>query len=597
MDTVGASGTGCVITGSLTSVNVSIPVSGASAPRTDLTALASGNHTFYVHGTDGVTWGAVASAVLNLDTLGPATSALSLVPNPTNGLANVSLLGTANDSATGNHNIAAAEYFIDSIGSTGSGTALTVNNTAVPTACLSATILAATVNALAEGNHTISVHSQDALGNWGMFVNITLKVDKTAPVTSGITALPGANNGTTPLNTSTPAVRVSATLTDAASNIATAEGFIDTIGTTGTGFVFVATDGTFNSPSEIGYADIPLPVINSLSNGNRKIYVHAKDAAGNWETTTVYLTYLIDRTAPTFTSITLSPTSVIQSVPTTLTMNGASDPLVSGLASGVSGGEYWFDTTNPAPGAGTQFSGLSTSIPTGSLAPGTYTVRARVHDAAGNWSTNYASATLTVIPDAIFSNGFETGTNPWGWTSASTTSGTRLNVSAAAAMAGTRGLQAQGNNTNYVQFNFGTTANPATGTFDARFYFNPNGNTGTNQDIFVARTSGGTTVFRVRYRWNGGSPQVQIQVGTGTGNAAWTGITNSTSNRIEVVWQSGSTLQLYVGGSLVANQSLTATATSVGQFRLGSVLAGGSNTPLEYFDAFSAKRLTTPYGP
>jgi len=163
-------------------------------------------------------------------------------------------------------------------------------------------------------------------------------------------------------------------------------------------------------------------------------------------------------------------------------------------------------------------------------------------------------------------------------------------------MVGNLGLQAQGNNTNYVQYNFGTTANPATGTFDARFYFNPNGNTGTNQDIFVARTTGGNTVFRVRYRWNSGSPQVQIQVGTGTGNAAWTGITNGASNRIEVVWQSGSTLQLFVGGSLVANQSLTANTNSVGQFRLGSVTSGG-NATLEYFDAFLAKRSTTPYGP
>ena len=165
-----------------------------------------------------------------------------------------------------------------------------------------------------------------------------------------------------------------------------------------------------------------------------------------------------------------------------------------------------------------------------------------------------------------------------------------------AALVGTRGLQAQGNNTNYVQYNFGAAANPASPTYDARFSFNPNGNTGTNQDIFVARTTGGTTVFRVRYRLNGGSPQVQIQVGTGTANATWTSITNGASNRIEVIWQSSSTLQLFVGGSLVASQSLVANANSVGQFRLGSVTSGGNST-LEYFDAISAKRSTTPYGP
>jgi hypothetical protein len=46
--------------------------------------------------------------------------------------------------------------------------------------------------------------------------------------------------------------------------------------------VFVATDGSFNSPTESGYGDIPLAVIGALSNGDHTIYVHAKDAASNW---------------------------------------------------------------------------------------------------------------------------------------------------------------------------------------------------------------------------------------------------------------------------------------------------------------------------
>ena len=102
------------------------------------------------------------------------------------------------------------------------------------------------------------------------------------------------------------------------------------------------------------------------------------------------------------------------------------------------------------------------------------------------------------------------------------------------------GLNWQGNNTNYVQYNFGTVANPASGTFDARFYFNPHGNTGSNQTIFAASstTSFSSNLFSLRYRWNGGSPQVQIQVGS-TANAAWVNITNA-SHYVELVWQSGS---------------------------------------------------------
>jgi hypothetical protein len=456
---------------------------------------------------------------------------------------------------------------------------------------------------LAQGTHVVSVRSQDSFGNWGAAVTINLVVTDTGlPTTSSVSASPSSNNGSTPFNTSVPAVRVFASFSDVASgnsNIAAAEGFIDTVGATGTGFVFIATDGVFNNPAETGYSDVPLPVINALSNGNHTIYVHAKDAAGNWGANST-LTYLIDRTAPTFTSISLAPNPTLGATTVTLTVNGAADPLVSGLASGVAGGEYWINpptTTAPAPGSGTQFSGLTASIPVGSLVPGTYTVSARIRDAAGNWSTGangIRSATMTVVPDAIFSNGFETATGsarPWGWSSASTNTASRLNVTTTAVLVGARGLQAQGNNTNYVQYNFGTAAQPATATFDARFYFNPNGNTGTNQDIFVARTTSGNTVFRVRYRMNAGQSQVQVQVGTGTGNTSWANITNSASNRIEVVWQSGSTLQLYVNGTL--QQTLTANTNSVGQVRLGSVTSGGNST-LEYFDAFSSKRSVSP---
>jgi len=675
-------------------------------PSALLSTLSSGNHTVYVRGQDAAgNWGSFLSIILNLDKTGPGTSALALSPNPSSGAVSVVLTGTGSDAASGGSNVTAAEYWVDG----GAHVAMTVGP-AAPVNSLSATIPAG----LAQGTHVVSVRSQDAFGNWGAAATINLIVtDTTPPVTSAVSAAPNPNNGANPLNTTVQAVRVSASFSDAAtggSNIATAEGFIDTVGTTGTGFVFVATDGSFNSPSETGYADVPLVVINALTSGNHTIYVHAKDAAGNWgaaatvtlvierqppvasavtltppasnntavivsaaandtatgnsniaggeyfidtagaagtgavmspaaaapSTTisasipaatvaaltagnhTIYVrakdaagnwsaavsgTLLIDRTPPTFSSITLTPNAIpTGTVSISLTVNGASD---GAGGSGVVGGEYWFGSTNITPGTGTAFTGTSgISIPTASLVAGSYTVRVRIRDAAGNWSTGtngVRTAALTVtapVPDAIFSDGFESPTTlPGNWSSVSTTTTSRLNNTTTAALVGTRGLQAQGNNTNYVQFNFGTVANPASATFDARFYFNPNGNTGTNQDIFVARTTGGTTVFRVRYRWNGGAPQVQIQVGTGTSNAAWTAITNGASNRIEVVWQSGGTLQLFVGASIVADQSLTATSTTVGGLRMGSVTSGGSAT-LEYFDAFSAKRSVSPlFGP
>ena len=195
-----------------------------------------------------------------------------------------------------------------------------------------------------------------------------------------------------------------------------------------------------------------------------------------------------------------------------------------------------------------------------------------MRDAAGNWSTGTGgtrTTTLLVVPDGIFSNGFETGTRPWGWSSASTSSTSRLNVFTGGALDGIRSLQAQGGNTNYVQYNFGTTANPASNTFDARFHFNPNGNTGSNQDILVARTTGGNTVFRVRYRSNAGQPQVQIQIGTSTANTSWFNVNGAASNSIEVVWQAvGSsgpnpgTLGLVVNGTAVQTLNTRAPARS-----------------------------------
>jgi hypothetical protein len=226
-------------------------------------------------------------------------------------------------------------------------------------------------------------------------------------------------------------------------------------------------------------------------------------------------------------------------------------------------------------------------------------VSVRIQDASGNWSTVTRTTTVTALPDPIFANGFETGLTPWGWTLASTANTTRVDVTAAAALAATtRGLQIQGNNTNYVQYNFGTAANPATGTYDARFSFNPNGATSTGKDIFTAAPNAagyGAPAFRVRYRMNGSQSQVQIQVGANNTNTTWVNITSAASNKIEVTWQAGaaSGLKLYINGSVTAAQTLNATNVLVGSVRLGSVTNVG-NATLMYFDEFASKRTLTP---
>ena len=653
--------------------------------------LTSGSHTVYVRGQDSASnWSAFLSTTLIVDKTGPTTSGLTLSPNPSSGVVSVALSGTANDTTSGNSNVTAAEYWVDA----GAHTAITIA-TPSPSVSLNATI----PSGLSMGSHIVSVRSQDSYGNWGAVATITLQVaDTQAPTTSGVIASPNPNNGSMPFNTSVQAVRVAASFSDVAtgnSNIAAAEGFIDTVAANGTGFVFIANDGTFNSPAEPGYSDIPLAVIGTLASGNHTIYVHAKDAAGNWgamattvlvidktpptvvsinrvgnqftnassvqwlvtfsepvtgvtasnfglveslsgsttiqpvigsgTTWTVTSTtgsgsgtiglnltlptgikdlvgnamtsaglpftgqvYSIDRTVPTFTGVTLTPNSIsVGTASVTLAITGTSDPTNNGVSSGVNGGEYWIcpsTCTNPAAGSGTAFSGTSVSVPTAALLGGhQYTIRARVRDAAGNWSTTVNGAVLTVTPsNNIFTNGFESG-NTTGWSS---TSGT-VTVNTASALFGINGMQVAGNSINYLQYNLASSAT----TYDARFYFQPNGNSSSGKDIFAAATNSafGTQLFHVRYRLNGTQRQVQIQIGS-TANTSWVNINNS-AHYFEVVWQSGGNLVLYVDG--VSSQTLTGASGAIGAVRLGSVTSTGNNTAI-YFDAFSSKSTASP---
>jgi hypothetical protein len=589
VDAVGADGSGCALGGSFggasASVSVTILTTGATPPCADLATLANGNRAFYVHGEDAIgAWGATSSAVLSLDTTGPSVSGLALTPGITNGSVYVALQATGSDAATGGQTVTAAEYSVDG----GMATPISVGTPATDVG-LNATISAATVAALADGNHTVAVRAQDALGNWGALGSIILTVDKTGPATSGVSATPSAVNNA--------GVAVNATASDVArgnSSIAGGELFLDTVGAPGTGTAMTVGAA---APSTTLSGTIPAATVAALTAGTHVIYVRARDTVANWGAT-ASATLLIDRTAPTFTSITLTPSSItVGTASVALAVNGATDPLVGGLASGVVGGEWWIGTSNITAGTGTAFTGLTTSVNTGSRNPGTYTVRVRIRDVAGNWSTGtngVRTATLTVTPpDAIFSDGFETGTlSPLtGWSSRSTTTTSRLNVTAASRLVGNFGLQAQGANANYVQYNFGTAASPASPTYDARFYFNPTSNASTGQDILAAATSSGfgTQLFHVRYRQSAGQAQAQVQVGT-TANSAWVNLAVG-ANGIEVVWQSGSTLQLYVNGTL--SQALTATTGSVGAIRMGSLTSGASST-LMYFDAFASKRSVSP---
>ncbi len=195
IDVIGGPGAGTAMAGSFASPVVAV---NATIPATTVALIASGTHAVYVRGRDSVgNWGAVASAVLSVDKVGPTTSGLVLTPAPTNGTSSVALNATADDQASGGANISAAEYFIDATGGSGTGAAMTVSPTGAATvASLTATIPAAIINGLSEGSHTISVHARDSRSNWGAFASKALAIDKTGPRASNLVATPAATNGT-----------------------------------------------------------------------------------------------------------------------------------------------------------------------------------------------------------------------------------------------------------------------------------------------------------------------------------------------------------------------------------------------------------------
>lgn len=265
LDVPGAPASGSAMSGPFGSSSVGVS---ATVP------FPAGPHTIYVRGQDSNgNWGPVSSIIVANDTSGPLTRSLDMLPNPSNGSKDVALKATGDDSATGGSNIVAGEYTIDG----GASVALTPN-IKEPIAALDTTITAATVAGLAEGSHGVSVRSQDSAGNWGAWATLALLKDTTGPSTGPVTSSYSANQ---------QALLLTATVTDpssngVSSNVAAAEGFIDAVGANGTGFLLTPVDGAWSTGSEGVRGDVPLVTLAALSPGAHTIYLHGRDASGNW---------------------------------------------------------------------------------------------------------------------------------------------------------------------------------------------------------------------------------------------------------------------------------------------------------------------------
>lgn len=397
LDTVGAPGTGAPMTsGGSPTEDASVPVS-----------LPDGEHVLYVRGRDAAAnWGPLSSVlVTGADAGGPTASGTTLSPRLVrhDGGA-VRISATGDDSASGNSNVVAAEYFLNTLGADGDGVVMTVNQQA-PVASLDGTIDQAAVNGLPEGHHSVYVHAKDAQGNWGDALDATLDIDTTVPLVTGGAGLfvsPNPTNGLVPFSNGTNSIRLNATqLIDPASNgvqspIAAAEMFIDTVGALGAGIPLRAVDGSFSDPEEGGYADIPLTTVRALGSGGHTISVRAKDAAGNWGLVAT-MSLVVDKSGPVLSSPSASPSPTRGARSVTLTAT-ATDATSVAAAEFFLGADPGVGNGTPMTVGGTGPWTASGTFDTSVLPEGTATVKVRAKDAAGNWGATITIAVPVTAP-------------------------------------------------------------------------------------------------------------------------------------------------------------------------------------------------------
>jgi FtsP/CotA-like multicopper oxidase with cupredoxin domain len=125
---------------------------------------------------------------------GPLAANVTVTPQRTTGAGGVTLSATFDDATTGGQNVTAAEWFVDTLGAEGTGTAFTV--TSGVTVNVSATIDAATLATWTSSEHLLYVRGRDALGAWGAAGSTVLNLDYVGPDSTGLGVTPAFTNGT-----------------------------------------------------------------------------------------------------------------------------------------------------------------------------------------------------------------------------------------------------------------------------------------------------------------------------------------------------------------------------------------------------------------
>jgi hypothetical protein len=336
------------------------------------------------------------------DIVGPVSSHVTASPNPSNGLADVTITADLSDATTGATPPAVplavvdqAEFVIDDAATVapGSGTAMTGGFGSVDVPGATGVINVATLTALAAGKHTVFVRAHDSAGNWGVVGGVIFNLPKTGPQTTNGSATPSPANGTLD-------VAVSATGDDstAGGNIDGAEYFLDTLGAAGTG-----TSITPNRVATVVSLDatIPAGTVLGLSEGTHHVFVRSHDSLGLWGPT-LDIPLPVDKTGPAVlgADVTPNPTNGILTLiahPGYVVVSASISDASSG-ALPVTDAEGFLDTIG-AGGTGFQLAatdgamdqttesvmGLIPISQIKALSNGTHHVSVRGQDSAGNW--------------------------------------------------------------------------------------------------------------------------------------------------------------------------------------------------------------------
>ncbi len=329
--------------------------------------------------------------------IGPIASAVSISPSKTNGAENVTLYATLTDD---DGNVVGYEYFIDSLGSIGTGTFVSV--TPDSSVSVSQVFTPTELAALSGGQHTFYIRGLDSSGNWGNAGSAVLTLDIAGPHILGLGLAPNPTNGN--VN-----VALSGTADDRMSGNSTvvaAEYRIDS--DAWQVMNFSPANSSFTGLS----ATIESATLATLPEGAHTVEVRAQDDLDNWSLAYGMVTLTLDKTGPQVTAASLSPSTLDlnQPLPATIRLTASlSDPLSGGVQSTLSNAEAFINTAG-APGTGIALypsDGLFNetsedvyyNIPPSTFAtlpPGTHYVLVVGKDKAGNWGPA-GSAAITVI--------------------------------------------------------------------------------------------------------------------------------------------------------------------------------------------------------